>query len=169
VISCNELVLLFEVYYSDIVNHIAKLLLGAPKQLVEMVPSSLCLHVRVQMHWSKLWGGIQSWLRPWSRFISFPATWSGWVTISWESFGNLSCNSGGKRNPCYWYRTLIGTWLPLKTESFQKTVIFENLNVFFSLNTVHKVHSVFQGHFQGLYKCSKFPLFWHAGTWEVLD
>jgi len=47
VISCNELVLLFEVYYSDIVNYIAKLLLGAPKQLVKMVPSSLCLHVRV--------------------------------------------------------------------------------------------------------------------------
>lgn len=42
-ISCNELVLLFEVYYSDIVNCSAKLLLEAPKQIVEMVPSSLCL------------------------------------------------------------------------------------------------------------------------------
>ena len=148
VISCNELVLLFEACCFDIVNRIAKLLLEAPKQLVEMVPSSLCLHVRVQIHWSKSWGGIQSWLPPWSRFITLPAAWRGRVAISWESFGNLSCNSGGKRNPCYWCRSLIGNWLPLKTESFQKAVIFENLNVFFSLNTVHKVHSIFQGHFQ---------------------
>jgi hypothetical protein len=49
-ISCIELVLLFEVYYSDTVNYITKLLLEAPKQLVEVVPSSLCLHFRVQMH-----------------------------------------------------------------------------------------------------------------------
>jgi hypothetical protein len=50
VISCIELVLLFGVYYSDIVNYIAKLLLEAPKQLVKVVPSSLCLHFRVQIH-----------------------------------------------------------------------------------------------------------------------
>ena len=49
-ISCSKLVLLFEVYYSDIVKCITKLLLEAPKQQVDMVTSSLCIHVRVQIH-----------------------------------------------------------------------------------------------------------------------
>jgi hypothetical protein len=50
-----------------------------------------------------------------------------------------------KRKPPHWYRTLIGNWLPVKTDSSQKTVIFENFNVFFLVDTVHKVQSVFQG------------------------
>lgn len=51
VISCNELVFLCEIYYSGIVIHIAELLLvETPKQLVEVVPSSHFLHIRVQIH-----------------------------------------------------------------------------------------------------------------------
>jgi hypothetical protein len=50
VISCNELILLCEIYYSGIVIHIAELLLETPKQLVEVFPSSHFLHIRVQIH-----------------------------------------------------------------------------------------------------------------------